>query len=394
MKGRKWFIATLLLSALFLGLMAGTIVYVDPYFHYHKPHTDKFYYEMVNQRSINNGVMRHFDYDAIITGTSLTENFSTSELDALFGTKSIKVPTSGASYYEVNNNLQTAIENNPDIKMIVRCLDILMYFDAKDKMRNDLGTYPEHLYDDKLYNDVKYIFNREIFCDIVVPMIQEKIRGGLPGIDSFDIYSNWYELFDFGVGVLYPDKELDLSRKGEPIHISEEEKRIVIENIEENVCAIARENPQIQFYYYLSPYSAAWWQGLNETGEIYKYLEAERLVIEHILSCNNIKLFSANTETEITADLNNYKDSTHYGPWINSLVLVWMSKDQFLLTEDNYETYLADMESMYTQYDYNSLLKQEDYDEDSAVAEKLEQMYACKLGDYTKNGTYKRVYYN
>lgn len=384
MKGKKWLAAWIAVSALILGILSAPIIYVDPYFHYHKPHSDKFYYKLYNQRSINNGIEKHFDYDAMITGTSMTGNFRTSELDELFGTNSIKVTFDGASYYEVNNNIAVAIDNNPQLRMVVRCLDTMMYFDEKDKMRRDLGKYPEYLYDKNIFNDVNYVFNRELLFTSVYQMIMENIKEARnPGIDNFDDYSSWYQSYLFGVNELYPDKQVDLSKKGEPIHISDEERKLVLENIEANVCSLARENPDIQFYYFIPPYSVAWWQQLNESGEIYKYLEAERIVIEQILACENIKLFSASTEAEITTDLNNYKDNTHYGPWINSLILAFMKEDKFLLTRDNYENYLTDLEKLFQEFDYNSVLLQEDYSDDTLVVGNLEALYGCKLGDYS-----------
>lgn len=384
MKGKKWLAAWIAVSALILGILSAPIIYVDPYFHYHKPHSDKFYYRLYNQRSINNGIEKHFDYDAMITGTSMTGNFRTSELDELFGTNSIKVTFDGASYYEVNNNIAVAIDNNPQLRMVVRCLDTMMYFDEKDKMRRDLGKYPEYLYDKNIFNDVNYVFNRELLFTSVYQMIMENIKEArTPGIDNFDDYSSWYQSYLFGVNELYPDKQVDLSKKGEPIHISDEERKLVLENIEANVCSLARENPDIQFYYFIPPYSVAWWQQLNESGEIYKYLEAERIVIEQILACENIKLFSASTEAEITTDLNNYKDNTHYGPWINSLILAFMKEDKFLLTRDNYENYLTDLEKLFQEFDYNSVLLQEDYSDDTLVVGNLEALYGCKLGDYS-----------
>lgn len=79
----------------------GLIIYdIDPYIHYHYPRTEKYAYEltMQNERYQNDGIMKHFEYDAVITGTSMTEQFRTTEVDELFGTKSIKVPYSGAYY--------------------------------------------------------------------------------------------------------------------------------------------------------------------------------------------------------------------------------------------------------------------------------------------------------
>ena len=55
--------------------------YVDPFFHYHSPRTDEFFYTLDNQRSQNDGIVKHFDYQGVITGTSMVENFKTTEAD-------------------------------------------------------------------------------------------------------------------------------------------------------------------------------------------------------------------------------------------------------------------------------------------------------------------------
>lgn len=90
-------------------------------------------------------------------------------------------------------------------------------------------------------------------------------------------------------------------------------------------------------------------------GTIRWNIEAQRIAIEEILQCPNIKLYSFFTNYEMICDLNNYKDTIHYGEWINSQMLQWMKDDEYLLTVDNYEAYLADMEAFYTTYDYAAL---------------------------------------
>ena len=77
MKAKKWLIGWGCLVLALLFLISSLVVYVDPYFHYHAPKTDLFFYGLYNQRSQNDGILRHFDYDAVITGTSMTENFRT-----------------------------------------------------------------------------------------------------------------------------------------------------------------------------------------------------------------------------------------------------------------------------------------------------------------------------
>ena len=65
---------------------AAVICVVDPYFHYHKP-LKGLYYTLDNERSQNDGIIRHFNYDAMIIGTSMAENFKTSEMDELWMTR-------------------------------------------------------------------------------------------------------------------------------------------------------------------------------------------------------------------------------------------------------------------------------------------------------------------
>ena len=83
---------------------------VDPYFHYHKPYTN---YRLADERYINDGIARNFDYDAIIIGNSLSENFKCSQYDALFDVKSVKLPYSGSGVKELWDALGHIIGRKP-----------------------------------------------------------------------------------------------------------------------------------------------------------------------------------------------------------------------------------------------------------------------------------------
>ena len=97
---------------------------------------------------------------------------------------------------------------------------------------------------------------------------------------------------------------------------------------------------------------------------IYRQIEAEGLIVEEILKHDNIKLYSFNNLTDITTDLNNYKDASHYGSWINSLMLQYMHDDECLLSYENYEDYLQEELSFYISFDYEQLNNQVDYEND------------------------------
>lgn len=367
MKAKRWLAGWFLLVLAALGLIGYEVYKVDPYFHYHKPDTTQYYYSLSNQRSQNDGISKHFDYDALITGTSMTENFKTSEFDKLFGVHSIKVPYSGGSYKEMNDNLKIALRYNPNLKTIVRCLDMGMFFDSADRMRTDLGKYPTYLYDENPFNDVQYLFNKDIIFGWTYAMMKQNDASDFtPGITSFDDYSNWNGWFTFGKNTVVPDG-MAYTLPAEEKHLTEEEKQTITQNITQNVTSLADQYPDVDFYYFFSPYSIAWWNGIANGGELNHQLEAEEFIIELILEHPNIHLFSFNNRTDITTDLNNYKDAPHYGQWINSLMLKWMHDGKYQLTKENYQDYLRTEREYYsnlTENDIRNLNEQPDYEND------------------------------
>lgn len=350
-------------------VMIGKWVYdIDPFFHYRKPDISKYYYDLNSQRFQNDGICKHFDYDALITGTSMTENFKASEMDEIFGVHSVKVTYSGASYKEINDNLKTALAYNPDLKTIVRSLDMSMFFSKSDKMSDSPDRYPTYLYDENPWNDMKYLWNKSVVFERVYPMTRAVDEEGfVPGIRSFDDYSNWQEGINFGLHTVCPDG-ITANPPSDPVHMSEEDKAVIQENIIKNVTSLAEEYPDVTFYYFFPPYSAVWWKNEIDSGNVYRQVEAEQYIIELILECDNIKLYSFNNKTGITTNLNHYTDTIHYGEWINSLILRWMRKEEGILTRENYKEYLAQELAFYTTYDYESLNGQEDYENDLDAA--------------------------
>ena len=231
-------------------------------------------------------------------------------------------------------------------------------------MRSDLGEYPTYLYDENPFTDVKYLFNRQVVFDYVYSMTKNNdAEEFVPGITSFDQYSNWMAGYTFGTSSVCPNG-IDSLGRGEAIHLTEEEREIILGNIRQNVISLAKEYPDVTFYLFFPPYSAVWWQSLTADGTIYREIEARTLAVEEILQYSNIKIYSFNNRIDLTADLNNYKDDSHYGSWINSLILRWMRDDSYLLTWNNYQEYLQEEFSLYTSYDYTQMTGQIDYEND------------------------------
>lgn len=334
-------------------LCLGTItVIVDPYFHYHAP-LNGLEYPIKNERYQNDGILKNFQYDAIITGTSMTENFKSSEFDRLFQVNSIKTPFGGASFKEINDSLKRAIEANSKIRIILRGLDYTSLLSDKDVMRYDLDSYPLYLYDNILFNDVKYILNKTILFENTYGVIEYSKSG--KKTPTFDVYANWMEGKTFGKEAL--DLIYERTEKLKILEFCENDKERLRQNLKQNVTELVEQNPHIQFYLFFTPYSIYYWDSINQEGTLKKQLDAEKMAIEIMLEYDNIHLFSFFDEFDMICDLNNYKDVFHYGEDINSQILLWMYNNEHLLTKDNYQDYCNKEYEFYINYDYDSLFQ-------------------------------------
>lgn len=346
---KKWLIAVCSGSLVILLLISILMIVVDPCFHYHKPNP-RFGYIMDNQRYQNDGIVKHFDYDAIIAGSSMTENFKPTELNALYGVNAIKVPFSGGSYKEVNDLVETALKHNDSVKMVVRGLDYNRLFNTVD--HRDYEEYPEFLYDNNVLNDVFYLWNASLIMMAVQDVIGKDSEGTLK-ID-FDAYSNWQKYYSFGknaVDANYARNTLTLPDQQD--HVTDEEYAVITENITENVIRLAKDNPDINFYYYFTPYSIAYMDFFRFRGELIKQFEAEKFIVNMLLPYDNIHIYSFYMEHDVIENLDNYRDVAHHSEGVNSMILQWIHDGQGLLTKENADEYLEKEKEYYINFDYD-----------------------------------------
>ena len=347
----------LMLVALALVLCAVTIIAVDPFFHYHAP-LPGLYYELGATREQNDGITRHFGYDAVITGTSMAESFRASEFDTIFGTRCIKVCYPGATLRETGDNLRvawdTAADRGEDGPVIVlRSMDISMLLTRPDAMRDDMGVYPVYLTDDSLLNDVQYWWNRDAL-GYAARSLAGALLGREGGVTSFDEYG-----FDGELGVKDgPAPFLGEESEYEPAevqeHLTAEEYDMLRANLEANVISIAEEHPDTRFICFIPPYSMVYWGKCLGNGTLERTLELEEAAVRQLIRTPNIELYSFNTDAELTGDLTRYRDPGHYDYEVNSLILSRIAgePDIWRITPDNVDEYVQQEASLHRQYDY------------------------------------------
>lgn len=345
---KKWFVTCMsaLLGTILLMLLVFWIF--DPYFHFHKPFPFVSY-RMYDERYTNDGISRHFDYDAVITGTSMAQNFKTSEADVLFGVNAVKETFSGAGYKELSQNLERALQRNDRLRTVIWTMDSNSLI--RDKDYDQYEGYPTYLYDDNPWNDVSYVFNKNVWYHGVLPNLIMTLRG--EPSTTFDEYSSWEK----ETGYEYVMQSYDRwEQKAETAPgLTEADVEMVTANIQQNFVDLVNRYPDTTFYIFYTPYSICWWDFMNQEGMINYYFEAELIATKLLLECPNVRLYNFNDKYDIITNLDNYRDKEHYGAHVNSMILRWISEGDGLVTKDNYLELFEKEKEYYLNYDYESI---------------------------------------
>ena len=353
MNNKKWSIALLTITFGLLALIGGLTAWIDPFFHYHTP-LPQFQYPIDNQRYQNDGIAKNFPYDAIITGTSMTENFKTSQCDALFDCASVKTSFSGATFAELNQHLLRAIQANPDLKLVIYGLDSWFFLANPVDLRTD-AAYPHYLYDNALFNDVNYLLNKEVFLFDTLGVLDYTAAGKTT--TDFDSYSNWDSMYTYdGKSVLANYQRQP--KVSEITPFTHSERDTIRRNMDSCIAQLARSHPDIQFYYFFPPYSVLFWDELVLTGKLSWQIEAFEQATESLLGLDNLHLFAFYDNYEITENLTNYRDKVHYSAAINEWILQAMKNGEYQLTRENYQSRWQAIEEHYQYFDFNAYFSQ------------------------------------
>lgn len=348
---KKFLIQELSITALLMTAVAGIIAYVDPFFHYHAP-IEGFSYIMDNERYQNDGITRNFEYDALITGTSVSENFRSTLVDELFGVNSVKATYAGGYFKEIGDGERRALEYNDNIKMVIRSMD--MYFAMTDvDYRNPQAADPAFLYDNNIINDEAYLYNADVLFEYVNGGIGRTLEG-VPS-DNFDTYMRFAEDRPLGAAYVLPYVNFG-EPSDEEIHMTEEERDMLIANVRANLTANIASYPDVQFYYFFPPYCIAdWYTNHYVKGDIPAVIEEMELITEELLKYDNVHVFCFYDGTDVITNLDNYSDLQHYSGEVSDSILLSMARGEHELTKENYIEYFDSIEEFYMNYDYSQI---------------------------------------
>ena len=245
-----------------------------------------------------------------------------------------------------------AIRENPNLNLVVRGIDPIWFI--TDENWQGYEEYPEYLFDDIVWNDVNYLYNKEILWNDVIGEVVRTIRR--EPVDTFDdVAKNDTSPGRDAVleGYERPEREYTQNSQKETDAFFE----LMDANLTKNVLSVVEENPDVTFYLFFPPYSICWWDSLHQSGEdiLTRRIDMEQAAIEKLLGHDNVRLFSFFNNYALVCNLDNYVDEVHYSNRVSDQILQWMKDGEYELTEDNYLEYIAEIRTFYTQYDYDSM---------------------------------------
>lgn len=331
---------TLILILIFAVLAAGTVGVIDPFYHYHKPVgplkavlTEKEYQCI--------GTLKNFKYDAVIAGSSVSENFNNGWFDEGFDCTSIKAIRSYGATADLCYMLDTAFGSGNDIKYIFYNLDPSSFKSDTETTFEQTGC-PMYLYDNNPINDVEYLFNKDVLFKNIPYTIAKSFEADYDEGTSY----NWGQWKEFNLAMctgLYLRHP-----RVTPMH----DATYMDETLYENIALIENEvisHPNTTFYIYMPPYSMLWWDNAYREGDTEFYLHASKECMKKLIIHDNVRFYYFMNDKDIITNLESgYMDTLHFSPDVNKLICESLINDdeKYRVHEDDTDKVIEDMRTL------------------------------------------------
>lgn len=328
------------------------VIYVDPFFHYHKP-LKNFPYLVDNQLSQNPGMAMHMEYDSVILGSSMTVNFNTDWFSQLMGLNAIKLSYSGAYPKDQSNIMKIIFNSGHEVKKVFLGIDVITYMGDVEETKYPI---PEYLYDDDYINDIQYVLNKDVLLNYILRPLADP-----DPTDLATVYASWWT-------EEYYSEQWVLHNYTEPEEVEEEvpaDEYIpgTEKNLDVNICPYIEDNPDTEFVIFFPPYSILFWNDVIKGNHLEATMAQYRYIAERLNEYENVEVYFFPDREDIILDLNHYADYSHYHPDYNYFMTECFADGVTgLVAKDGsdkgktIEEYLTHMREIVENFDFQELL--------------------------------------
>ena len=339
---RKALIVMSIFLSVALGLTAGLVIIVDTFFQYHKP-LSSLNYVIDNQLSQNAGMIKTFDYDSVILGSSMTVNFDTELFAKTMDLNTIKLSVNAAYPKDIATSLSLIQKHQDNLNTVFLGIDPKNY---KADAEITAYPYPEYLYDENPFNDAAYLFNKDVILDYI---LKPQIRKTHTKLN--EVYFSWPHM-TYGkesIARTYSAPELTGISLGKDIYLEN-----TIYNMENYILPYIEEMEDTQFVIFFPPYSILYWYDCMAEGSTQAYMAEIEQITKMLLVYPNVKVFYFQNHYDYITNYDNYCDYTHYNYDMNDYMTRCFADGTHQLTLENYQTVLQEMQNWLLSFDYEN----------------------------------------
>lgn len=309
MNGKRWCIRFLACALAAVAALGALCYLIDPFMQY-RARDHKYY---LNARFVSPGLVRHYDYDTAVMGSSLTQNFNMDSFRTLLGASPLKVTLGGMNATEIVQ-MHTLIKETGKAERVYLCL-------PTDLQLTGASNYPAYLLDGSPLNDYRYLLGYEAWLRYIPTDLALLALDGLGvalpakfdqarSIDYLEYWADDRPVNGAAVQAGYERPERTPYDENEAARLTK------------NACARADAflaamelDPSIAYTLFFPPFSQLHYHVLDEA-ELRSYLAAKEHIVRSLAAYKNVCVYDFQS-LPLTADLDNYCDQNHYGPLVN-----------------------------------------------------------------------------
>lgn len=347
MKSKTFILSAVSLVLVALLAVSGITIAIDPLFIYHKPW---FGLEPVitSERYQNAGVAKNFDFDNVIIGNSMCENFKPSDFKNCFEGTTVKLTASGSHALDWTYLLKILKNKENQPKNIVMNFDDGILKASATETKHYLPTF---LYDDNILNDVNYFFNFSILKDYTFKSVRANLKNDIPDIDTLFVWDHQVS----------KGKEFILSKYNRPDIVNTSPDIDAALNLaKENINLLIpyfESMKETDFTLFFSPFSIVYWDEQTRLNKIDLWKTAYSEICELLVEYDNVHLlcWTDDEMMNIITNLDNYKDTTHYISNVSLEIVDRISRQEGKLTKQNYIYEIEKFFDFISNYDYEQI---------------------------------------
>lgn len=324
---KKWIISFFAIVLAVVLLLSALVFVIDPFFQFR---TKDNAYEL-SSWFVGGGLLRNYDYDTLIVGSSMIFNFDMDVFREELGAKPLHIGLGGIRLSEVKDLMEAAYAADRAERYYI-CVDLPTF--AKDA---EPSRYAQYLLRDDPLSRMRYFLSYEVWfryipVDLAL-MLADKAGVSLP--EKIQVGTSIDRLEDSRLDLTYNRKTVIKNYKSNRAAVSD----VDLDHLYERMCSNVDDYldgfdyTQGEHIFFFPPYSSLFWCNAQDRGYFEDYLSAKQYFMERAAELG-VTVFDFQT-AELTMDLENYTDTTHFSPEINDWMTRCFASGAYLATKES-----------------------------------------------------------